>query len=560
MRYIITAAFPYTNGYIHIGHLSGVYIPSDIYYRNLILNNKKKVIFVSGSDEHGSSILIKSLKENKSIKSIINKYHNYNNKFLKKFNIKLNIYYRTTNKNHHILVKKIFKKLLIKKMLKKKKSYEYYDKYYKQFLSDRYVIGLCPYCNYKYSYSDQCEKCGNIIKEGKLLNPISILSKNKPIFKKTINYFINIKKNKKLINNYLKYLINNKNNKNNVINNIKYYLNNLKNRSITRDLKWGVKLPINKYKNKYNNKVIYVWFDALIGYLSSSIEYCVKNKIKWYKYWKNKNTKLITFIGKDNLYFHSILLPIIYKNYNNNLIIPNHIQSNNYLNLEGKKISTSKNWTINLHEILNVFPNMQDSIRYSLIMDMPENKDTNFTFKKFKLYNNSILIGILGNFINRSIVLLKKKSNGIILTPFKIKKKDNKILNKISKYPIKIYKLIKNFKFRDSICKFINLSRIGNKYLSHKKPWCINNIKKFNYIMYIVFKIIIMITYLSYIFLPNTNKKLLKILNLNIKEIKNIILNKKDINNHKINKNKIIFNKIYKKDINKIIKILKKRG
>ncbi|WOX79401.1 methionine--tRNA ligase [Candidatus Shikimatogenerans bostrichidophilus] len=555
MKYIITAAFPYTNGYIHIGHLSGVYIPSDIYYRYLKINNNNKVIFISGSDEHGSSILIKSLKEKKNIKSIINKYHNYNKKYLKKFNIKLNNYYRTTNKNHHNLVKIIFKKLFLKKMLKKKISYEYYDNYYKQFLSDRYVIGLCPYCNYKYSYSDQCEKCGNIIKEGKLLNPISILSKKKPILKKTINFFINIKKNKKLIKKFLKFLIKNKNNKINVINNIKYYLNNLKNRSITRDLKWGVKLPINKYKNK----VIYVWFEALIGYLSSSIEYCKKKKIKWYKYWKNKNTKLITFIGKDNIYFHCILLPIIYKNYNNKLIIPNYINSNNFLKLEGKKISTSKNWTINLHEILNILPNMQDSIRYALIMDMPENKDTNFTLKKFKLYNNSILIGILGNFINRSIVLLNKKNNGLILKPLKINIKYKKIINIINKYPIKIYKLIKKFKFRDAICKFINLSRIGNKLLSYKKPWSIKDINKFNDIMYIVFKIIIMITYLSYIFLPNTNKKLLNILNLNRKNINKIILNKKDINKHKINKNKIIFNKIYNKDINKIISIIKNR-
>ncbi|WOX79134.1 methionine--tRNA ligase [Candidatus Shikimatogenerans bostrichidophilus] len=555
MRYIITAAFPYTNGYIHIGHMSGIYIPSDIYYRYLRLNNKKKVIYISGSDEHGSSILIKSLNEKKNIKNIINKYHNYNKKYLKIFNIKLNNYYRTTKKKHHNLVKKIFKKLLVKKKLKKKTSYEYYDKYYKQYLSDRYVIGICPYCNNKNSYSDQCEKCGNIIKEGKLLKPISILSKKKPILKKTINYFIKIKDNKKLINNYLNHLINNKYNKINVINNIKYYLKSLKNRSITRDLKWGVKLPIKKYKNK----VIYVWFDALIGYLSSSIEYCEKKKIKWYKYWKNNNTRLITFIGKDNIYFHSILLPIIYKNYNKKLIIPNYIQSNNFLKLEGKKISTSNNWTINLHEILTILPNMQDTIRYALIMDMPENKDTNFTLKNLRLYNNSILIGILGNFINRSIVLLNKKSNGIILKPLNIKKKDKKILKLINKYPIKIYKLIKQFKFKDSICKFINLSRIGNKYISYKKPWNIKEKKKVNYIMYIVFKIIIMISYLSYIYLPNTNKKLLNILNLKRKDINNIILNKKELNNHKINKNKIIFNKIYKNDINKIKNILNNR-
>ncbi|WGH25733.1 MAG: methionine--tRNA ligase [Candidatus Shikimatogenerans bostrichidophilus] len=554
-KYIITAAFPYTNGYIHIGHLSGVYIPADIYARCLRGLNKD-IIFISGSDEHGASIVIKAKKKNIKEKKIINKYHLYIKKNLKKFHISLDNYYRTSSKKHHELCKKIFKKLYLKNFFLEKSNYQYYDKIYKQFLADRFVIGTCPICKYKNCYSDQCEKCGNIINEVKLLKPKSILSNTKPILKKTINLFIPFKKYK----NYFKKLLNkfkkNKNIKKNVINQIKSFIKyGLHDRSITRDLKWGIKIPIKKYKNK----VLYVWFDALIGYISCTKDLCKKKKKKWTLFWKKKNNKLINFIGKDNIIFHSILFPIIINNYNKKYIIPYNISSNEFLNLEGKKISTSKNWAIWIHNYFKYFPNMEDSLRYSLIMDMPENKDSNFTWKKFQLYNNSELIGILGNFFNRVVVLVNKYYNGIIPKNNKFNKIDIKTINKIFKYPEIISNLILKFKFRLSLFKFMELSRIGNKYLSIKQPWKCNDINNINNTLYISSQIIGIISHLSYIFLPITSKKLLKIINmkkyniLKLKKIKVIIPY-----NHKINKAKLIFRKITDEEINKQINKLNK--
>ncbi|WGH28205.1 MAG: class I tRNA ligase family protein [Candidatus Shikimatogenerans bostrichidophilus] len=328
-------------------------------------------------------------------------------------------------------------------------------------------------------------------------------------------------------------------------------------KSITRDLTWGVDIPIKNKKLK--NKKIYVWFEALIGYLSSTINYDKRKKTKWYNYWKNKKTKLIIFIGKDNIFYHSILLPIIYKSYNKKLILPYNIPSNEFLNLEGKKISTSKNWAVWLHDYLKYFPNMQDILRFSLIMDMPENKDTNFTWKKFQLYNNSILIGIIGNYYNRVIILTKKYCNNKIpnINNKKLNKFDINIIKKINKYSRYILNLIKKFKFKLSLNYYIKLAKIGNKYLSLKQPWNIKDNKKKKIIIYISLQILGYITYLSYIFLPKTNKILKKILfykNYNLKKLfkKKFIIN----NKNKILKNIIIFKKISNKKINEQIKII----
>ncbi|WGH27123.1 MAG: methionine--tRNA ligase [Candidatus Shikimatogenerans bostrichidophilus] len=557
IKYIITSAFPYTNGNLHIGHLSGVFIPADIYYRYLKSFNKK-VLFLSGSDENGSSIVIESIKKKKKIIDLVNKYHIYIKKYLKKFNILLSNYYRTSDKKHHLLVKKIFKKLYYNNLFILKQNKQYYDKYHNQFLADRYVIGICPFCKEKKVFSDQCNKCGNLIKDNKIIKPISILSNKKPIFKKTYNLFFLFKKEKK----YIKKLIKNFKNKKfkkNIINTMKSFLkSNLIDKSITRDLKWGVDVPIN---NKiFKDKKIYVWFEALIGYLSSTIDYDIKNKTNWYKYWKNKNTKLIMFIGKDNIFFHSILLPIILNRYNKKFILPSNIPANEFLKLEGKKISTSNNWAIWLHEYLKYFPKMQDILRFSLIMDMPENKDTNFTWKKFQIYNNSILIGIIGNYFNRVVVLINKYYNG------RIPNKNNKyldnidkiILKKINKYTIKIFNFIKKFKFKLSLYYFIKLSKLGNKYLSYKEPWKIKNKKKIDNILFISSQIIGYISFLSYYFLPKTHKIFLKIISIKKCDF-NILKKKKFIfkKNHKINKNKIIFRKITNKEIFKQIKIIK---
>ncbi|WGH26625.1 MAG: methionine--tRNA ligase [Candidatus Shikimatogenerans bostrichidophilus] len=543
-KYIITAAFPYTNGYIHIGHLSGVFIPADIYTRYLRSINKK-VIFISGSDEYGTSILIKSLKSKKKKEDIINKYHNYIKKYLYIYNISLDNYYRTSDKLHHNISKKIFKRLYFNNFFLKKKNYQYYDNIYNQFLADRYIIGTCPYCKYNNSFYDQCNNCGKIIKEYKLLNPLSILSKKKPILKQTFNFYISFKKYKKLILNIIKKFKKRKIKKNIINTMISFLKNNLNDdRSMTRDLDWGIKIPIKNENLK--NKVLYVWFESLIGYISCTIDWAKKNKKKWQKYWKNKNNILINFIGKDNIIFHSILLPIIFKNFNKKLIIPYYINSNEFLNFKKKKISKSKKNKIYLHKFLKYYPNMQDSLRYTLIMDMPEKKDTNFTWKKFLLYNNSILVGILGNFLNRVIIFINKYFNKKIPKPKKLNKKDLIFLKKIKKYPKKICKLIKKFKFKLSLCKFIKLARLGNKYLSVKKPWDLKKSKKdIKKIIYISAQIVGIISHLSYIFLPNTNKKLLKILNIKKCNIKKLLKLKEILPyNHKIKKSKLLFKKI----------------
>ncbi|BDT61519.1 MAG: hypothetical protein RDO_0470 [Flavobacteriales endosymbiont of Rhyzopertha dominica] len=548
LKYIVTAALPYANNNIHIGHLSGVYIPSDIFIRNLKINNIK-YIFISGTDEYGSNILIESYKKNINVKNIVDNNYKIIKNTLKKFNILLDVFYRTSNKIHHKVTKKIFNKLLRKNILYKKKNYQLYDKKYNFFLADRYIIGICPYCKYKYAYLDLCEKCGNFIKEGELLNKISILSKKKPIYKKTINYYINFKITNKIIKKYILLLIKNKNKKI-VINSIKFFLkNNISNRCITRDLKWGIKLP------NIKNKVIYVWFEALIAYISSIIYYSKKKKKVYKKIIYNKKIKFISFIGKDNIIFHSILLPVIYKSYNKKLIIPSNISANYFLNINNNKISKSNKYNIKIKYFLKYFPNMEDSLRFTLIMDMPERKDTNFTWKKFKLYNNSILIGVIGNLFKRIITLLNINCNNKIPIYKKkyINNLDKKILNILKLNFKKINEYIINYKFKKSLLIYIKLAKIGNKYLSINKPWELNDKNKINNILYISLKILEIIIKLSYIFLPNTYKKFLKIFNIKKKKVK--INDKIIFSNNKINYNKnyIFFKKIYNDKFKKIL-------
>ncbi|MDH3004408.1 MAG: methionine--tRNA ligase [Candidatus Shikimatogenerans sp. JK-2022] len=506
---------------------------------------------MSGSDEYGVAILIKSIKENNKPINIINKYHNNIKKDLKKLKISLNNYFRTSNKLHHKFSQNVFIKLYNKKFFKIKYTYQYYDKYLKQFLSDRFIIGICPKCNYKFSYSDICDNCGNILNVGDLKKPISILTKKKPILKKTLNFFIQFKKYKKfLIKLYKKYK--KLKFKKKYLNFLKKNVfNKLKNRSITRDLKWGVKVPIKQYKYK----VLYVWFEAILGYITSTINWSNKNNINWKNFWINKNIKLINFIGKDNIIFHTIFYPLIIKKYNNKFILPYYININEFLKFENNKISTSKNIGVFLNKFLLKYPDLIDSLRYSLIINMPINKDSNFTWENFRLYNNTILIGILGNFFNRVINLIFKYYNGYIPYKNKLNKNDNKILKKIYNYPKKINKLIKKYKFKRSLLKFIELARFGNKYISIKQPWKLKNKKKIYNIMYITSNILIFLSQISYIFLPYTNKKMLKILNFKNINFSNLIKKKKNIKKkHKINKSILLFKYISKKKLNIIKK------
>ncbi|WP_212113187.1 methionine--tRNA ligase [Candidatus Shikimatogenerans silvanidophilus] len=545
-KYIITAALPYANGPIHIGHLSGVYIPSDIYSRYLRCIDKN-VVFICGSDENGAAISIKAKKENTTPKKIINKYHSIIKKSFLKFGISFDNYSRTSSKIHHKTASNFFKKLLKKDILINEKSKQYYDEYAKQFLADRYIIGTCPFCNNDKSYGDQCEKCGSYLNNKDLKNVKSIISDKKPILKETNNWFIKLYK----YNNFIKKWFFSKKWKDNVYGQVKSWIKKgLKKRSITRDLYWGVPVPNEK------NKVLYVWFEAPIGYISSTIEWAKKNKKNWKDYWMVDNTELIHFIGKDNIVFHCILFPIMLKAHGN-FIIPKKIIANEFMNLENKKISTSKNWAIWINDFIKYFPNNIDSLRYFLIINMPEKKDSNFTWKKFKKHNNNELIAILGNFIYRIMILTKKKFNQKIPKPNLLRKKDYYIIDKIKFFQKEIEKNIKLFKFKNGMKLIIYIAKIGNKYLTEEEPW-----KKENYlknIIYTSFQIIGLITHLLYPFLPKTSEKLYKFLNIKkinwkkIKKIKHIIKP-----GHLIGKPFCLFKKIENKELEKKIKKMNK--
>lgn len=508
-RYIVTAALPYANGPIHIGHLSGVYIPADIFVRYL-RRKGKNVIFISGSDEHGIPITIRAKKEKISPKEVIDKYHFLIKKSFKKFGIKFDNYSRTSSKIHYKTASNFFKKLYIKNKLLEKNSEQFYDEKTNHFLADRYIIGTCPYCKNKEAYGDQCEKCGISLNSKELIYPRSVFSGKTPIFKKTKHWYLPLNKYENFIK---KWISKKKYWKKNVYNQIKSWINlGLKPRSITRDNNWGIPIPISYIEKK----VLYVWFEAPIAYISFTIEWARKNNKKWKHYWQNKHTSLIQFIGKDNIVFHGIIFPIMLKAHKK-YILPDNIPANEFLNLENEKISTSKNWAIWLHEYLKEFPKQEDTLRYFLISNIPEKKDNNFSWKEFQIHSNSELVNILGNFINRTLTLNKKYFKGKIPDPTeKILEKDIKILKKIKKYPFIIGNMIENYNFRDALNTFLNLSRIGNKYLTQESPWKISkkNKKRINTILYVSLQIVGIISQLSEPFLPYTSKKLFKILNI----------------------------------------------
>jgi len=550
----ITAALPYANGLIHIGHLAGVYIPSDIYSRYL-RSKKKKIIFISGSDEHGAPITIKAKKENILPTKIIDKYYHINNKSLRKFGVNFDFFSRTSSQIHKKIVQNFFMKLYNKNIFEVHENKQFYDTIYKQFLPDRYLIGTCSKCNHKKAYGDQCESCLANLNGSDLINPVSILSNKKPILKKTKHWYLPLYKYEKWLQNWL---FNTKKKwKLNVYGQCRSWINQgLKSRSITRDLNWGIKLPLKKEEKK----VLYVWFDAPIGYISGSQEWAKKYNTNWKFFWKKKNTKLINFIGKDNIVFHCIIFPIMLKEYGD-FILPENVPANEFLNLESKKISTSENWAIWLDDYLIDFPNQQDSLRYILCSNSPETKDNNFQWKDFQSKNNNELVNILGNFVNRTFFLINKYFNGIIPKKKTIKKIDNRILKNIKSIIIEIEKNLELFKFKESISLFMNIAREGNAYLTKTEPWILikKNKNRVKTILHICLQVIIKITFLSEIFLPNTSIKLYKIIKL-----KKLYWN--NLNNDIILKNKtkienffLLFSKIENQDIKKQILKLKNK-
>ena len=507
--YTITAALPYTNGPIHIGHLAGVYVPADIYSRYLrIMGND--VVYICGSDEHGVPITIKAKKENKTPQEIVDRYHqNIKNSF-SEFGISFDNYSRTSAKIHHDTASEFFLKLLENNSFEELTSEQFYDEEEEQFLPDRFLIGTCPKCGFEESYGDQCEKCGTSHNPRDLINPRSSSTGNKPSLRTTKHWYFKLDKFQGFLEKWI--LEDNKGVwKSNVYGQCKSWLDDgLKPRAVTRDLDWGVPVPV----KDSNGKVLYVWFDAPIGYISSTKEWAIENKQNWEKYWKDDNTELIHFIGKDNIVFHCIIFPAMLKAHGD-FIIPKNVPANEFLNLEGSKISTSKNWAVWLPEFLNDFPGKQDVLRYVLTINAPENKDNDFTWKDFQNRNNGELVAILGNFINRVVVLTKKYYESYIPANNELLNKDKNVLDLVNQSINKVEESLSNFKFRDACTEFMNIARIGNKYLADEEPWKIikENPERVKTVIFISLHISSVLAIVSEPFIPFTSKKIKNILN-----------------------------------------------
>tara|TARA_Y100000768_G_scaffold192752_1_gene144528 strand:+ start:509 stop:2188 length:1680 start_codon:yes stop_codon:yes gene_type:complete len=540
-RYTITAALPYTNGPIHIGHLSGVYIPADIYARYLRLCGRE-VIFICGSDEHGVAISIKASKETTTPKSIIDKYDKIIRKSFESFGISFDNYSRTSRQIHYDTASEFFQKLNSSKKFIEMTSDQLFDDTSKKFLADRFVTGTCPICSYKDAYGDQCEKCGSSLNAIDLGNPKSTLSGEKPILKKTKHWYLPLNKYEDFIRGWI--LDKHKEDwKTNVYGQVKSWIEEgLKPRAVTRDLNWGIPVPIKGAKGK----VLYVWFDAPIGYISSTKEWALENKKNWEDYWKNDETELVHFIGKDNIVFHCIIFPSMLRAHGG-YILPKNVPANEFLNLEGEKISTSKNWAVWIHEYLEDFPDKEDVMRYVLVANMPETKDSDFTWKDFQAKNNNELVAIYGNYVNRVIVLINKYYMGEVPTPEILTKEDEKTIKSIKLARDKIGLTIEKFRFRESNSEMINIARIGNKYLADNEPWkkIKNEPERTKTILFVSIQIVSALAYLSEPFLPFTSLKLKGILRIN-KQIKwNEILNNNIIKSgHQINGGSFLFEKI----------------
>ena len=551
-RFTITSALLYANGPIHLGHLAGAYLPADIFARY----QKQKghdVAFICGSDEHGAAITLQAKKNNISPKEIVDKYHDLNKKSFEDFGINFSIYDRTSSEEHHQTAQDIFKELEQKNSFTKKTTQQFYDAKNQQFLADRYIVGTCPKCGHNEAYGDQCEKCGSALSPEELINPKSSISGEVPVLRETTHWYLPMQKHE----DWLKEWINKgtfNNNKNHdpkswrsqVIGQCNSWIESgLKERSMTRDLDWGVKVPV----ENSDGKVLYVWLDAPIGYITATKKLAEKKGVDWKKYWMNNESELIHFIGKDNIVFHCIIFPIILKElggYN----LPTNVPANEFLNLEGNKLSTSRNWAIWLHEYLNDFENQQDTLRYVLCATAPESKDTDFTWKDFQARNNNELVAIFGNFINRVIVLTNKYWEGVVPKRNDLLDIDNNTLKEMLDYPKKIGDSVEKYRLREGLQELMNLARLGNKYLAETEPWKLKKTdeKRTETIINIAIQISATLSFLCEPFLPYTSKKLKNLLNLdsgNWDTINHELIKE----NHKIKAHEHLFRKIEDQEI-----------
>jgi methionyl-tRNA synthetase len=539
-RFTITSALPYANGPIHIGHLAGVYIPADIYARYL-RNIGKDVLFIGGSDEHGVPITIKAKKEGISPQQVVDKYHGIIKKSFKDFGISFDVYSRTSNPMHHHTASEFFKKLYDDNKFIEKIAEQYYDAEAHQFLADRYISGTCPHCSYEKAYGDQCENCGTSLSPTELIHPKSTLTGNVPVLKETKHWYLPLNEYESWIEEWI--LKGHKHDwRPTVYGQVKSWVDQgLKARAVTRDLDWGVKVPL----DGADGKVLYVWFDAPIGYISASREWSEKTGIDWKDYWKDKESKLVHFIGKDNIVFHCIIFPSMLKA-EGSYIFPDNVPANEFLNLENDKISTSRNWAVWLHEYLNDFPDKQDVLRYVLTSNAPETKDNDFTWKDFQAKNNNELVAILGNFVNRTLVLTQKYFKGMVPRPAAMSNLDKDTIDKIAGFAESIGAKIEKYKFREGIHEFMNLARMGNKYLTESEPWKIwkTQPEKVQNILYVSLQIVSALAILSEPFLPFTSKKLFDLLAIDPKRwdaVKDGFLIGTD---HKLPKPYLLFTKI----------------
>ena len=464
-RYTLTSALPYANGPIHIGHLAGVYVPADIYARYL-RSKGEEVLFIGGSDEHGVPITIKARKEGVSPQDIVDRYHHMIKKSFAEFGISFDVYSRTSAPLHHETASAFFKKLYEADKFIEKTSKQYYDKETHTFLADRYITGTCPHCGYDKAYGDQCENCGTALSPLELINPKSALSGNIPVLKETKHWYLPLDQYEEWLNDWI--IKGHKEDwKANVYGQVKSWLDQgLKPRAVTRDLNWGVKVPVEGAEGK----VLYVWFDAPIGYISAAKEWSRSTGKDWEPYWKSNDSKLVHFIGKDNIVFHCIIFPAMLKA-EGSYILPADVPANEFLNLENEKISTSRNWAVWLHEYLEDFPGKQDVLRYVLTANAPETKDNDFTWRDFQARNNNELVAVFGNFVNRTLVLTQKYFGGIVPPKNELTHYDEQTLQTLSEFPEKIAKSITLYRFREALGEMMNLARLGNKYLTDSEPW-----------------------------------------------------------------------------------------
>jgi methionyl-tRNA synthetase len=517
-RYTITAALPYTNGPIHIGHLAGVYVPADIYSRYLRLQNKD-VAFICGSDEHGVAISMKAKKEGITPQEVIDKYDGIIRKSFLDFGISFDNYSRTSAKIHHDTAQEFFKTLYNNGDFIEEVTEQLYDAKADQFLADRFVTGTCPKCGNTEAYGDQCEKCGSTLNATDLINPKSTITGETPTMKETKHWFLPLNRYQDFLTKWI--LEGHKNDwKPNVYGQVKSWIDGgLEPRAVTRDLDWGIDVPVEGAEGKK----LYVWFDAPIGYISSTKEWALREGKEWEPYWKSDDTKLVHFIGKDNIVFHCIIFPAMLKA-EGSYILPDNVPANEFLNLEGNKLSTSKNWAVWLHEYLEDFPDKQDVLRYSLTSNAPETKDNDFTWNDFQARNNNELVAIFGNFINRVTVLTHKYYEGFVPTPSTITPEggminfsayDTQVLTELKAYPAVIASSIERYRFREALGELMNVARLGNKYLADEEPWKMvkTDSERVKTQMYVALQIAAALGVLCEPFLPFTASKLKKMLN-----------------------------------------------